>query len=113
MTLPPPSSTPHPLLATVIADVNAIAGEWGTPAPYFAREQLDYPKLVAAIAPHAARSARAGHRAMADHADDLMPVDYLSVFAGACLLRGIAYGLELASRRTDKPDPTWPEDWPT
>ena len=99
MTLPPPQAAPDALLVQVIADVNAVAGEFGRPAPYFERQGIDYQALVAAVQPRAHHVSAMVHRAMVDDTTGLVPTDALEIALAAELHRGIAYGLELARRR--------------
>lgn len=100
MSLPAPRAQPDPQIARVITDVNAIAGEHGTPAAYFRQQGIDYGSLVAAVQPRALMVGELVHRAMVDDSTGLIPADCLTVALAAELQRGIAYGLELARRRT-------------
>lgn len=99
MRIPDPKATPDPTLTQVIADVNALAGEYGRPKPYFKQIGINYEHLVAAIDPIAKRSANASHRAMADDEHGLVSEDHLRLIVNGAIMRGIAYGLELANRR--------------
>lgn len=94
-----PAADPDPQVAQVIDDVNAVAGEFGKPAPYFALNDLHYDALAAAVWPRAQHAAASSHRAMADDKYGLVPEDHLAIIVSASILRGIAYGLELAKRR--------------
>lgn len=95
----PPAGDPDPLVAQVIADVNAVSGEYGKPEPYFRQQGIAFDPLVAALHPGTVKAADNCYRAMADDKYGLIPKDHLQVIIGAALLRGVAYGLELAKRR--------------
>ncbi len=105
MTLPTPKHPPDPDLLRVIGDVNAIAGEHRTPDGYFDRIGMHSGRILATLHPYAIDAAQSVYQHMYNNDHRLPPVDYLTMHTNAALMRGIAYGLELA-KRAQNGDPT-------
>lgn len=98
MSLPTPSCDPDPILARIILDVDAQAGELERLDSYFRARSLDSGPLTAAV--HYRVLATAGHvyERLYDNRHQLAPAEYLAAHTVAAVMRGIAYGLELAKR---------------
>jgi hypothetical protein len=100
MGLPAPKAEPDPILARVILDVEAMAGEFPGPVAYFLSRGHDYDPLAAAMVQTATEFAHAAYHGMNNNRHKLAPIDYLAAHTIATTSRGLAYGLELARRTT-------------